>query len=328
MNNKNKDYDNSDSSKSTWERDIIGELLKNYLAEKKRARFWSFFKWSFLFLLIFLGIMGFGSISKMTNVNSGFDSHTALINLAGTIQVDGDVDAQILNESIRNAFNSPKSVGVILRINSPGGSPVQSAIIYDEILRLRKINPDKPIIAVVEDIAASGAYYIASAAEKIYVNKSSIVGSIGVLINGFGFPDLMQEIGIERRLMTAGKNKAMLDPFSEINPNHKDKTQKMLDEIHKNFIDAVTSERGNRLSNDPIVFSGMVFTGLKSIELGLSDELGSVGSVARTVFKVENVVDYTIPSSFLEKLGDELKSSFGSEILLNLLNSEGNIPIR
>ncbi len=310
----NKDNEGFESS-STWEKNILTQVLKNYLLEKKRARFWSNLKWLFfLFSLIFIFIIFSGEITRISSGDSELVPHTAMISLAGTIQAEGDIDAHVVNESIRNAYRSPNSVGVILRINSPGGSPVQSALIYDEILRLRNENPEKLLVAVVEDMAASGAYYIASAAEKIYVNQSSIVGSIGVLLNGFGFPDLLKKYGVERRLLTAGENKAMLDPFSKLNLKHKKATQEMLDEIHGHFIQAVNNERGDRLSNDPTIFSGMIFTGAKSIELGLSDEFGSVNSVARNFFEVEKIVDYTVPSSLIEKLSEQLKSGIKQNI--------------
>jgi protease-4 len=227
-----KKFENTDA----WERDMLSQALSNYIAEKRSARIWSFFKGIIIVSFIsFVLVTFFIQISRISSVVSDLEPHTAMISLAGTIQVDGDIDAQIVNESIRNAYKSPNSVGVILRINSPGGSPVQSALIYDEIVRLRQENPNKLLVAVVEDIAASGAYYIASAAEKIYVNKSSIVGSIGVLLNGFGFPDLIKKYGIERRLLTAGENKAMLDPFSELNPKHKEATQKNVERNSRQF---------------------------------------------------------------------------------------------
>lgn len=324
----NKDNEGFESS-STWEKNILTQVLKNYLLEKKRARFWSNLKWLFfLFSLIFIFIIFSGEITRISSGDSELVPHTAMISLAGTIQAEGDIDAHVVNESIRNAYRSPNSVGVILRINSPGGSPVQSALIYDEIVRLRNENPEKLLVAVVEDMAASGAYYIASAAEKIYVNQSSIVGSIGVLLNGFGFPDLLKKYGVERRLLTAGENKAMLDPFSKLNLKHKKATQEMLDEIHGHFIQAVNNERGDRLSNDPTIFSGMIFTGAKSIELGLSDEFGSVNSVARNFFEVEKIVDYTVPSSLIEKLSEQLKSGIKQNIFSILLGSEEKFPIR
>ena len=324
----NKDNEGFESS-STWEKNILTQVLKNYLLEKKRARFWSNLKWLFfLFSLIFIFIIFSGEITRISSGDSELVPHTAMISLAGTIQAEGDIDAHVVNESIRNAYRSPNSVGVILRINSPGGSPVQSALIYDEIVRLRNENPEKLLVAVVEDMAASGAYYIASAAEKIYVNQSSIVGSIGVLLNGFGFPDLLKKYGVERRLLTAGENKAMLDPFSKLNLKHKKATQEMLDEIHGHFIEAVNNERGDRLSNDPTIFSGMIFTGAKSIELGLSDEFGSVNSVARNFFEVEKIVDYTVPSSLIEKLSEQLKSGIKQNIFSILLGSEEKFPIR
>tara|TARA_E500000331_G_scaffold259789_1_gene250655 strand:+ start:305 stop:1282 length:978 start_codon:yes stop_codon:yes gene_type:complete len=324
MKTDNKEFENTNN----WERDVLSQVLKNYLSERRSARNWSVFKWMVISILfIFLSIMFFGQLSRISSTTSNLEPHTAMISIAGTIQADGDVDAHLVNESIKNAYNSPNSVGIILRINSPGGSPVQSALIYDEIIRLRKAMPNKLLVAVVEDIAASGAYYIASAAEKIYVNQSSIVGSIGVLFNGFGFSDLLKKYGIERRLLTAGENKAMLDPFSELNLEQKAETQKMLDEIHGHFIKAVSDERGDRLSKDPIVFSGMIFTGAKSIELGLSDELGSVNSVAKSFFEVENIVDYTVPSSLIEKFSEQLKSNLTKNSLSTLLDSLAQYPI-
>ena len=324
MKTENKEFEYS----KNWERDVLTQVLKNYLVEQRRARMWSFVKWIIVFFfLTFLLILSFGQISKLGSVGSDIEPHTALISLTGAIQSDGDVDAHLVNESIRKAFRAPHSVGVILKINSPGGSPVQSALIYDEIVRLREENPDKSLVAVVEDIAASGAYYIASAAEKIYVNQSSIVGSIGVLFNGFGFSDLLKKYGVERRLLTAGENKAMLDPFSELNIKHKDETQKVLNEIHTHFINAVINQRGDILSNDPIVFSGMIFTGAKSIELGLSDELGSVNFVAKNFFKVESIIDYSVPSSLLEKFTEQLKSSFLKETIFTSLDLSGKFPI-
>lgn len=324
MKTENKEFEYS----KNWERDVLTQVLKNYLVEQRRARMWSFVKWTIVFFfLVFFLILSFGQISKLGSVGSDIEPHTALISLTGAIQSDGDVDAHLVNESIRKAFRAPHSVGVILKINSPGGSPVQSALIYDEIVRLREENPDKSLVAVVEDIAASGAYYIASAAEKIYVNQSSIVGSIGVLFNGFGFSDLLKKYGVERRLLTAGENKAMLDPFSELNIKHKDETQKVLNEIHTHFINAVINQRGDILSNDPIVFSGMIFTGAKSIELGLSDELGSVNFVAKNFFKVESIIDYSVPSSLLEKFTEQLKSSFLKETIFTSLDLSGKFPI-
>lgn len=323
-----KSEDNESEGSKNWERDILSEVLKCYVAEKRKARVWSFIKWTaVIFLLAFASIITFGQMSKMSPVGSDIEPHTALISVIGTIQSDGDVDANLVNESIRKAFNSPHSVGVILKINSPGGSPVQSALIYDEIIRLRDENPEKSLVAVVEDIAASGAYYIASAAEKIYVNQSSIVGSIGVLFNGFGFSDLLKKYGIERRLLTAGDNKAMMDPFSDLNVKHKDETQNLLDEIHTNFINAVLNQRGDVLSNDPIVFSGMIFTGTKSIELGLCDEFGSVNLVAKNFFKVDNIVDYTKPSSLFEKFSEKFTSLLLKNTISTLLDSSGRYPI-
>ena len=209
-----------------------------------------------------------------------------------------------------DAFSDTASVGVILRMNSPGGSPVQSAIVNDEITRLRKLHPTKPVYVVVEDMCASGCYYIAAAADRIYVSQASIVGSIGVLMSSFGFTGLMDKLGVERRLMTAGENKAMMDPFSPSSTKHKEFTQATLTEIHQQFIAAVRAGRGKRLKETPEIFSGLFWTGAHAITLGLADGLGTVDSVARDVFKAEDVIDYTVR----EGLSDRVLKKFGAAI--------------
>ena len=208
--------------------------------------------------------------------------------------------------SLQGAFEDKKTKGVILRINSPGGSPVQAGQIYDEIKRLRALHPKIPLYAVVDDICASGGYYVAAGADKIFVDKASIVGSIGVLMDGFGFTDTMEKLGVERRLLTAGENKGFLDPFSPVDPKQEAFAKQMLEEIHGQFIGVVREGRGKRLKETPEMFSGLVWSGEKSIQLGLADGLGTVESVARDVIKAEDIVDYTQQESLAERLAGRL----------------------
>ena len=215
---------------------------------------------------------------------------------------EGDINALAVNKILKTAFENANSVGLILRINSPGGSPVQSALIYDEIRRLKKNHPEKKVIAVVEDVAASGGYFIASAADKIFVNKSSIVGSIGVVFNGFGFVELLKKIGVERRLLVSGEKKSMLDPFLPKEETEELIIRGMMEDLHRHFIDAVKVGRGSLLIDDPEIFSGRVFTGEESIALGLSDGFGSVSSVADEVFGQPFLIDYHGEENLLDKL--------------------------
>jgi protease IV len=232
----------------------------------------------------------------------------------GVIQAKGDANAENVIGSLQAAFEDKGTVGVVLRINSPGGSPVQSGIIYDEIKRLRAKYPEIPLHVVVEDVCASGGYYVAAAADKIFVDKASIVGSIGVLMDGFGFTGSMEKAGVERRLLTAGENKGFLDPFSPQSSQHKEYAQQMLNDIHRQFIDVVRKGRGNRLKESPEMFSGLAWTGARSIEMGLADGYGTVDSVARDVFKAEDVRDYTVKSSFAEKFAKQLGANFAQGI--------------
>jgi protease-4 len=227
--------------------------------------------------------------------------HTALVELRGVISPDSISSADNVNAGLQNAFKDKKTQGVILRINSPGGSPVQAGYINDEIRRLRAEYPQIPLYAVVEDVCASGGYYVAAAADKIYVDKASIVGSIGVLMNGFGFTGAMEKLGVERRLITAGKNKGFLDPFSPPNTEQEEYAKEMLGDVHEQFIQVVQQGRGERLKNLPEIFSGIVWTGQKSIDLGLADAMGSAEYVAREVIKAEQIVDYTAREGFAER---------------------------
>ncbi len=295
----------------TWERQAIEQLAFAALKEQKSSRRWGiFFKlltFAYItFLIVSVAGMPFFSKSK----GPAEKKHTALVELRGVIEATGDSSGDRLTAALGSAFKDEDSVGVILRINSPGGSPVQSGIVYDEIKRLRAKYPDKPLHVVIEDICASGGYYIASAADKIYVDKASLIGSIGVLMDGFGFTGTMEKLGVERRLMTAGENKAFMDPFSPVNEAHQAFTKSLLTDIHGQFIDVVKKGRGKRLKDNPEVFSGLMWTGAKGIELGLADGYGTVDSVARDVFKAENVIDYTEK----ENIADRLAKRFGAQV--------------
>jgi protease-4 len=251
--------------------------------------------------------------------------HTALIELDGVIDTGGPVTADGVIDALRAAFADRGTVGVVLRINSPGGSPVQAGLINDEIRRLRAAHPDIPLHAVIEDICASGGYYVAAAADRIFVDKASLVGSIGVLMDGFGFTELMNKVGVERRLLTAGENKGFLDPFSPLSEGQRDYARKMLGVIHQQFIDTVKAGRGARLKESPDLFSGLVWTGATSIELGLADGLGSVRSVARDVFKAEDLVDFTHRESLTERLAKRAGIAAG-EAMARSISTSGTAP--
>jgi protease-4 len=291
----------SENRNEGWEKQVLEKLALSSLQEQRRARQWSiFFKsltfiYLFILLFIFSGWFGGDEMSMSRK-------HTALVELRGVISPDSISSADNINAGLQHAFKDAKTQGVILRINSPGGSPVQAGYINDEIRRLRAEYPEIPLYAVVEDICASGGYYVAVAADKIYVDKASMIGSIGVLMNGFGFTGAMEKLGVERRLLTAGENKGFLDPFSPLNPNQEEYAQKMLNDIHEQFIQVVKEGRGGRLKEAPEIFSGIVWTGQKSIELGLVDAMGSADYVAREIIKAERIVDYTTREGFSERL--------------------------
>ena len=298
-----------------WERGTIEQLAFASLKEQRTARRWGIFFKILGFLYVAFIFVSIGGLSFLGMGKTGPEKkHTALVELRGVIEASGSNNGDHLNAALVNAFKDENSVGVILRINSPGGSPVQSGIVYDEIKRLRAKHPEKPLYVVVEDICASGGYYIASAADKIYVDKASIVGSIGVLMDGFGFTGTMEKLGVERRLLTAGANKAFMDPFSPVNEEHKAFTQSLLTDIHSQFIDVVKKGRGKRLKETPETFSGLMWTGSKSIELGLTDGYGTVDSVARDVLKAETVIDYTEKDNIADRLAKRFGASVGSVI--------------
>jgi len=290
-------------------------LVFSALKEQRRARHWGiFFKsltFAYLFVLLFYALDWIGGGAGAVT------DHTALIDFQGEIGSNAEITADSAIASLQSAYDNKHTKGIILRINSPGGSPVQAGIINDEIRRQRKLHPNIPVYAVVEDICASGGYYIAVAADKIYVDKASIVGSIGVLMDGFGFTGTMQKLGVERRLLTAGENKAILDPFSPVNPKHQEFAQQMLDQIHQQFIAVVREGRGNRLKETPEIFSGLFWSGETSIEMGLADGLGSSEYVAREIIKQDNIVDFTTH----EGLADRFAKRFGASMTNTLIGS-------
>ena len=304
---------------SAWERDVLERLAFAALKEQRSARRWSVFFRSIWLIFIALIIAAAFNVGVKGGDKGITSRHTALVTLRGVIDSEGDASAEKINSSLDAAFKDSGSAGVILHVNSPGGSPVQAGMINDEIRRLRLQYPDKPLYAVVDEVCASGGYYAAAAADRIFVDKASIVGSIGVLSDGFGFTGTMEKLGVERRLQTAGKNKGIGDPFSPITDEQKAHMQSMLDEIHQQFIKVVRDGRGKRLKETPDTFSGLFWTGAQSIELGLADGYGTVDSVARDVVKADEVIDYTEKQSlserFARRFGATLGAAFGGGVV-------------
>ncbi len=297
-----------------WERKIIEKLALAAVTEQTRARRWGVFFKSLIFIYLF-AIFGMAVYPKIKQ-NIGVDSkyHTAVIDVVGVIAEDKDANATDIIESLRDAVKDTNTKGIILHSNSPGGSPVQSAYVYEEIRKIKKERPDLPIYAVVSDMCASGCYYIASASDKIFVNQSSLIGSIGVLMDGFGFVDIMQKMGVERRLLTAGAHKAMLDPFSPPKEDETKYMQGLLDEVHQQFISAVKAGRGDRLKETPEMFSGLVWTGEVGVKIGVADGFGNDDYVAKEIIGAEKLVDFTQQGSLLEKMSGKLGASFGHAI--------------
>lgn len=293
---------------ANWERQTLSELVHANLKEQQSARRWKMglrLAWLLFWVVVVWQI--FSHNQTTTNITT---PHTALVNIKGEIADGSDASAENVVASMRAALEDSGSQGLILLINSPGGSPVQAGIINDEIVRLKALHR-KPIYAVVEESCASAAYYIAAAADKIYVDKASIVGSIGVLMDGFGFTGLMDKLGVERRLMTAGENKGFLDPFSPQTDAQRKHAQSMLNHIHTQFIDVVKKGRGDRLKETPDMFSGLFWTGQQAVELGLADELGSIDQVARDVVKAEELVDYSRRDNVAERLVKRFGAAMG-----------------
>ena len=298
-----------------WERSVLEKVALQAIQEQRRSRQWSaLFKllWFLFAFLVLAAMLGWVGRPDKDAAAMSVGRHTALVELEGVIAPESKASAEHVIKGLNRAFKDANTAGVVLRINSPGGSPVQAGYMNDEIRRLRAKYPDIPLHVVVQDLCASGGYYVAVAADRIYVDKASLVGSIGVIMGGFGFTGAMDKLGIERRAYTAGDNKDFLDPFVPENPQHRAHAQKMLDEIHEQFIKTVRQGRGQRLKETPEVFSGLVWTGEKSVELGLADGLGSAEYVAREVFKAEKIVDYTVEENYFEALSKRLGTSFGA----------------
>lgn len=291
-----------------WERATLEKLMFATLEEQRQQRRWRTFTrlaWLAFFVFLLWAIMYRGSPGTDKAL-----AHTAVIEVKGEIDSGSEANAEFIVAAMRAAFEDEGAQGIVLLINSPGGSPVQAGIINDEIHRL-KAKHKKPVYAVVEESCASAAYYIAAAADRIFVDKASIVGSIGVLMDGFGFVGLMEKLGVERRLMTAGENKGFLDPFSPQTEKHRQHAQLMLDQVHRQFIDVVKTGRGKRLKDTPELFTGLFWTGQQAVELGLADQLGNLDFVAREVIKAEELVDYTRRANVAEKLAKRFGASIG-----------------
>jgi protease-4 len=307
-----------------WERALVNRVVLDSLRERKSARHWGIlFKlltFAYLFALLVL-LWPEDIVESVTPA----EEHTALIDIKGIIAPETNASAENVIKALRKAYEDDKTKGIILRVNSPGGSPVQAGQMNDEIRRLREEHADIPVYAVVEDLCASGGYFVAVAADKIFVDKASLVGSIGVRIDAFGFEQAIDELGIERRLLTAGKNKGILDPFSPLPEEQREYLQGILDKVHQQFIDEVKEGRGDRLQQNDEIFSGLFWNGAESVELGLTDALGNADSVAREVIGAEKIVKYTAKKDLLERLADRIGASL-AETLLSLTGAIG-LPV-
>ena len=296
-------------AEENWERKTLERIAEDYLVERRRAR-----RWNILFRFFGLVVFAFALLALVALVGFGdkvcLDQCTAVIHIDGEIEQSGRTNAEQVISGLKQAYEYPQVKGIVVVINSPGGSPVQAGQIYDEMRRLRAKHPDKPTYAVVEDLAASGGYYIAAGADRIYVDKASIVGSIGVIMQGFGLHEAIEKLGVERRVVAAGEHKSFMDPFQPLDPAEVQHIRSMLAEVHQQFIAAVRAGRGDRLKETPELFSGLVWTGQRAVELGLADAMGSVDYVAREVIKAQEIVDFT-PE---ERLTERIARRFGTAL--------------
>lgn len=297
-----------DLSEEHWDRDILNRLAFATLNEQRRSRRWNVFFKALAF--IYVGALLFYIPSDLGQKGIAGGKHTAIIEVTGTIAADSEANADNIVGGLRAAFKNKNTAAVILRINSPGGSPVQAGYIYDEIKRLRAKYPNTKLYAVIADMCASGGYYIAAAADEIYADKASIVGSIGVLMNSFGFVEAMKKVGVERRLITAGEHKGVLDPFSPVNKEELKHVKSLLDGVHKQFIQVVKEGRGDRLKDSPKLFSGLFWNGEEGVKLGLVDGLGSSSYVAREIVGAENLVDFTVRANYLDRFAERFGAGF------------------
>ena len=303
------DHNQFESANQNWERQALEHLLLENLKETRKARRWKAV-FRILTLIVIVGVALAVFDFHLPGRGMGAEKHTALVTLEGEIASSSMANAVDINSSLSSAFENENSAGVVLRINSPGGSPVQAGMMNDEIHRLRKLYPNKPFYVVVEDICASGGYYVAVAGDQILVDKASLIGSIGVIMEGFGFTGLMDKLGVTRRMITAGSNKGMMDPFSKENPQQVEMIKTMIDEIHQQFIAVVKAGRGDRLKETPEMFSGRVWNGEQAIKIGLADGYGTVETVARDIFKAPDILDYTMKENFAERVAKR----FGAEV--------------
>lgn len=303
------DFNASQGAQSALQQQVLSDFARVYLAEQRRQARWRWF-WRLVWIGALLMIV-WSWLEGTPSSASSSSPHTALVEVRGEIGGEAEANADSLNTALKSAFEDKGAQAVVLRLNSPGGSPVQAGLINDEIRRLKALHKKK-VYAVCEEMCASAAYYIAAAADDIYVDKASVVGSIGVLMDGFGFTGAMDKFGVERRLLTAGANKGMLDPFSPRNPTHEAFAQAMLNQIHQQFIKVVRDGRGKRLKETPETFSGLFWNGEQAVQLGLADHLGSLDSVARDVIKAEDVIDYTVKENIAERLAKRFGASIGA----------------
>lgn len=299
-----------------WERDTIARLAAASLAEQRRARRWGILFKSLVLLYLFAVLFAVLNVGPLVGAERGAKGpHTALVEVDGMIAASTSANADRIVRGLREAFESPGTRGVIVRINSPGGSPVQAGLVYDEIRRLREQHPDTPIYAVATDLCASGGYYVAAAADRIYANRASMVGSIGVRFASFGFVEAMDKLGVTRRMITAGENKAMLDPFLPQRAEEVAHIERMVDGIHAQFVEAVRAGRGERLQGaDAEVFSGLIWTGSEALEKGLVDELGSASYVAREVVGASEIVDFTPRRDLLERFSERVGAALAATL--------------
>lgn len=300
---------------NNWQKDVLETIATEGLKEQKRTRRWGIFFKLLTFTYLFVLLALFYPATDSGHGAKKGDKHTALVNLKGIITPGSDASADKIITALRKAFEHKDTAGVILRINSPGGSPVQSGYIYDEILRLREKHPNTPMHAVITDICASGGYYVAAAAEKIYADQASIVGSVGVRMDNFGFVEAMKKLGIERRTLTAGENKALLDPFAPVDPKVNKHLQKLLANVHDQFIFAIKQGRGDRLKEVEGMFSGLIWTGDQSVEIGLVDELASSSQVARDIIGAEQIVDFTLQPDLFERFSKAVSTQMANILL-------------
>ena len=309
----NQQTDSKNTNESSFEQNIVNRLVQEILAEQRRARRWGVFFKSLLALYLFAFLVIFLA-EDMVSSPIGGEKHTALVEIKGLISADTEASADYIVTGLREAFENNKTAGVIVRINSPGGSPVQAGYINDEIIRLRAKYPDIPLYAVISDICASGGYYIAAASDKIYANKASIVGSIGVVMASFGFVDAIKKLGIERRLLHAGESKGFLDPFTPLKDEDIAHVDGLLVAIHRQFINVVKRGRGERIKEDDQLFTGLIWTGEQSVELGLVDALGSAGYVAREIIGAEDIVDFTKRETVFDRFASRIGATIAEKL--------------